>query len=85
MPRILCNDSGLGFRVIRQLLLCQSIATAGGFPGIHVRNAHKEHVDNHTPFAHRDKMEENLTEKIHFFFVSSRAANIFWNLKHHQS
>ena len=40
--RLLCNHSGRGSRGNRQLLPCKSTATAGGFPGIPVRNGCKE-------------------------------------------
>ena len=38
-PRVPCYHCGYGFR---QLLPCKLIATAGGFPGIPVRNDRKE-------------------------------------------
>ena len=34
MHRALCDHSGRGFRVIRQMLILINIVTAGGFPGI---------------------------------------------------
>ena len=48
MPRVPCDHSGRGFRGIRQLLPCKSVATAGGFPGIPVRNSRKEREDGRT-------------------------------------
>ena len=36
--RALCYHFGRGFRGIRQLLTCKSIATAGGFPGMVAKN-----------------------------------------------
>ena len=41
LPRVLCDDSGRGFRGNRELLPCKSTATAGGFLGIPVRNGRK--------------------------------------------
>ena len=41
-PCVLCDHSGREFRGIRQLLLLIYMATAGGFPGIPVRNGRKE-------------------------------------------
>ena len=46
MPCVLYDDSGRGFRGIRQLLQCKSIATAGWFPGTPVGNDRKEHGDD---------------------------------------
>ena len=40
--RVLCGHSGRRFRQIRQLLPLIYMATAGGFPGIPIRNGRKE-------------------------------------------
>ena len=41
-PHILCNHFGWGFKGIHQLLLLLYAATAGSFPGIPIRDGHKE-------------------------------------------